>query len=544
MRKLMVAVPVLLSCTPTAEVETTSGALNGTVIQVNPFTGGPDFSCNPWIDLIREAAFHANNFIRNPALLDCMRNAVLTYSETAWPEEVVARMQMNVPLHVNCRDLGTDIGARADVWDSKEAVQFNTQRIGDAINDAPGLGSLILHEVAHNKAYTHPSELHNSPQRAFRDSFEYRHSVNEQLARCADQIRFGNSPPVPHQVRLDQLVEETYLAPTGQAGGVAFEIPCQFGQAAMGIQLRNTSDRIEAVGLSCRPGGTGDPIFDTGMAGGSTSFFSFNDCGFNEVLVGVHGRAGQVHDALGPICMHVNQVNNGQLGGNFHTERGGFGGTGFTRRCPPFMAVTSIKGKAGSLLDRLELQCQTLVLEDVIEERLPWVGGSGGGRTLEKCAGRSALVGLTYQTGARVDRLGGICAQVTPQFDGTFSFENVGEATHHMPAHGGSGGQLFEERASAAPLIGCNTPDGGRGVLVGLHVKWDSTLVSVAGICASATFWTHPLFSPSTRTMPAHSENSGTNERRVECGQGAFLVGWEIAHGSLVDGLRPICRLF
>jgi hypothetical protein len=184
-------------------------------------------------------------------------------------------------------------------------------------------------------------------------------------------------------------------------------------------------------------------------------------------------------------------------------------------------------------VDRLEIECQQLSrLETVSERNLAPAGGGGGTRTREKCAGRSALIALTYHVGSRVDRLGGICAEVST----SSGVDTVGSVFHYMQAHGGTGGKVDQDTAPA----NC----GAGGVLVGLQVRAGAQIDAIGGQCAPAGTWSDPNNAFVPVNMPMRGGGGGSLLPPRTCPRGEFLVGWEIGSGTVVDSVQPICRNF
>jgi hypothetical protein len=498
--------------------------LNGQVVFV-------DSSCNFGIraDKVRTAMRIAGEHLRTPVMEECLRQAIISYTEFGYPEDILSRMRADMPTHVNCANIG---GAQAPGDISDERITLGNDFIDN--NNEQVMASVILHEIAHNKGYHHPTPANVPPNWPLNlDPEDNKHSVPEHLRVCSHSISTSGFP-TPNGLRRGDLPMETTLAPTGRNGGAPFQINCPAGQKAFGLQLRDDDRVVTAVGLSCRPVAGGD-LTDTVMAGGGDpQTHTFNDCFEGEVLVGIHGRAGVLNDAAGPICARVTDVRAGIPTVFRDAQQGGSGGAPTDRLCPLGMVVRAIKGKAGVFVDRLEVECQQLDrTESVAERDLEPVGGSGGSATREKCPGRSALVALNFQTGARVDRLGGTCNRI--ETSGTT--DNIFGDPIHMPGHGGTGGILGQQNARCGGAFS-------RSVLVGLQIRADSsTLIAVGGRCADAAGWSNPSNNITPVDLPMNGGSGGTL-RTPTCPRGEFMIGWTIRAGNLVDQVRPICRDF
>jgi hypothetical protein len=501
------------------EVNGTEQSLNGTVIY-------DDSSCNAQKATINAAMATALANINDARMVDCLRDAIISYTEYGFAEQLLSQVRENMPTHVRCANL-SGANASAPIEVSTETLTYDLNFL--ATNTVASIAATTVHEVSHNKSYRHPSDDNDGAALDNLAAVEYKASPPEQIEQCSRSISSGAAPARANGRARDVLVNETTLAPTGRDGGSAFEIACPAGQLAAGVQARAGTE-IDAVGLGCRVPGSG-AVSHTTLSGGSGGTLFHLDCQAGEVMVGVTGRAATRNDAVGPICATLAQV---QVGGSqvFRDPTvGGSGGVAYERLCPPFMAVRAVKGKSATKVDRLELECQTVNrIETVSEQLLSDRCGTGGSLTLEKCAGRAALTGLTYQTGARVDRVGGLCTQVTTTCASGVCTDSVSGATHMLPAHGGIGGAVAEDRCAAG------------SVLVGLRVRSGSKVDAVGAVCASASAWSGT--GAATTTNLSLRGGTGGSLTTVTCARGSFLTGWRIRSGSDVDAIQAVCRNF
>jgi len=511
-----------LACLPLDEgvpgdTESIPQPINGTVTF-------PDSSCSGLETKIQEAMSRAANHLGSPQMVDCMQQAVLSYNDHNWAEEVLAIMGQNMPTQVTCGMLITeDALAQAETGISHEALKFSPTFVRDA--DIAFITTVILHEVGHNKGWIHPNQVNARPELDNIVTREYAHAVLEQMRACSAGISNGASPAMPNGHRRDGFAHEAHLGPVGRHGGGAFEVTCPGRTLAMGVPIRS-GVKLDAIGLDCRAPGT-DPATRTGMAGGSGGSFQALQCFGGEVLVGLRGRASDTLLAVGPICAPESEV---RIRGGFVFDDpivGGGGGVDFRRQCPLGMAVRGIKGRSGSLVDRIELECQDFNrLEVLQEEFLQLQGNTVGMGSYEKCAGRSAMVGLTYHFSNRVDRLGGLCEQVATASGTDRVF---GGTVNMMAAHGGTGGLVAEERC---PL---------GSVLVGLDIRMGAEVDAVAGRCAPSAGWSNGQTATTSLTM--RGGNGGSLVTRM-CPLGEFLIGWRIHTGARVNAVSPVCRNF
>jgi hypothetical protein len=124
----------------------------------------------------------------------------------------------------------------------------------------------------------------------------------------------------------------------------------------------------------------------TDMAGSSGGSLFSRECRPGSVLVGMKGRSGIYVDRIEPMCLKVEQ---GKWAGSPTSLQtvGGNGGQPFEVTCPRDYVVSGFKGRAGTYIDRLQLQCKRLDFDStrpyLIKVKgsaidLPAVGGTGG----------------------------------------------------------------------------------------------------------------------------------------------------------------------
>jgi hypothetical protein len=166
-------------------------------------------------------------------------------------------------------------------------------------------------------------------------------------------------------------------------------------------------------------------------------------CNADEVLVGVHGRAGSYVDQVQALCARF------ERGGWTGTPRrtataGGASGTGFDQVCPTGQAVWSIAGRAASFVDQLQVICKELdpdgSVADTGQLALPPAGGSGGAPYQLHCSGDPAR-GLQGRAGSLVDRIALPCRRpfvpdrMRPDPSRVAVALTVGDVPYRMPAH-------------------------------------------------------------------------------------------------------------
>jgi hypothetical protein len=500
----------------------TRAALNGAVKYI-------DSSCDAHRTAIDEVFRIAADNLWRPEMEECLQSGVHS-ATTRFPEYTLAELRFDVMTKVTCEDLGDLIVAQAPlgIGVANERVTINPRYL--RLWSRQGVADAVIHEVSHNKGYTHAATENSSPSLTATGAFEYKHTVPEQARQCSRSINNGESPVRPHGPPRRAMGTEATLAPVGLLGGAPYQIPCAL--PAAGLQVRS-ADLIDAIGLNCL--GFVQPREPTPMAGGPAGSYSTLDCATGEVLVGVHGAAENYLMGIGALCASQSSVlANRRTAADVREVgwRGVLGGFTFRRWCPAGMVVSGIRGKAGALVDRLEVECRRLnPWSFAVDNQRPWAGGTGGTLVVEKCAGRSALTGLSAQSGDLVDRLGGLCAPVSTACASGVCRESVSDTKHMLPAYGGWGGQVAEQTCASGSAI------------VGLFARAGDLLDAVLPVCANAQRWSGP--ESETAVLLSWIGGGGGSLTARMCPKGQFMTGWQIrADDQTVHGIGPICRDF
>lgn len=165
-----------------------------------------------------------------------------------------------------------------------------------------------------------------------------------------------------------------------------------------------------ALALSGLPQVSDAAEYLTAVAGGSGGTAFTLRCASDEILTGVRGRASSLVDRIEPRCVQVDPlgrtvglpVDRGFAGGN--------GGTSFSLGCPEYHAVSGIQGKAGSVIDQLRIKCGPLAsgpkLASIGSVDAGQAGGSGGNAFGPfDCVDNKPGRGLIGRAGNFVDQL-------------------------------------------------------------------------------------------------------------------------------------------
>jgi hypothetical protein len=511
---------------PPAEVATIQSAMNGSRVLVNCFffePGDIDSALALAVPLVRD----------NPAAMtECMKDAILSFENwnvnPAFPEDILGRVGANNTTFILCADIGERSGTSTSEFPGvTEAVALDHDFLFEG--DVPRIAAVLVHEVSHTRGYKHP-KAPSFP--AGVDRRDYFHSVPEQLEQCLHS-QIVNGAAIPHGRRRSSFSAETTLAKVGGLGGANFELGCPSAHWAHALNVR-TGDLVDNIGLGCRSPFSGHTVDTATTGGGGGSFVGRLECFPGEVLVGMHGRAGEKVDAVGPICASVEEVRNGGSQVFRDPTAGGGGGVPWDRLCPRFMALRGLRGKSGNLVDQLELDCRNInrsdspIVGNITRIAPPATGNNH--KSLERCAGRSALVGLTVSSGNLVDRLGGLCREVAT-VSGVDRLNNTVDP-HIMASNGGEGGGANELLCGLGEAV------------VGLQGRSGDLVDAIGPVCANTVTWTDLSFFPETHDGPV-AGGGGGGPYRTMCPRGQLLVGWEVSFTIAgVFTLVPQCRDF
>ncbi len=149
-----------------------------------------------------------------------------------------------------------------------------------------------------------------------------------------------------------------YLDMYGGNGGSLATSECSSDKIVGGIRVRSGS-KIDALEIRCRtfPYGTytaGSPTVKFGGSGGS---YNYHYCGYGEYVHGVKLRTGGLVDSFQFYCTNGDISN---WSGGWSPQYGGNSGSIRYYFCPPeYPAMKGLRGKGGSLVDKIGLTCST-----------------------------------------------------------------------------------------------------------------------------------------------------------------------------------------
>lgn len=492
-------------------------AINGTAVFTDTWDPAQ-------MDRIRAALLVARDRMASPAMLNCLKESQMVGPNTspnqpigtAYPELIQRRM---------LEDLPTEF-ARPDYITSAPVGVPYEQVLGLATTDPESIVAKILHEVGHNKGWTHVL------------TEEAALAVSNQLEDCSFRLGAGEAAPPGYAfVARSAIKQETTLAPVGLPRGEGVETACPGTQFAAGIMgLAKSGLR---VGLTCRERG-GTILTDTEVLGATSPGVNFSRvCAAGSLMVGAWGSARDAIGGIGPLCATEAQITAGSLGSQRLPVAGAIIGPGWERRCPAGMVVKELRGRkvsARGAMMSADLTCQLLTNpQPIVKTRFPEVGIRGNVATVarESCIGRSALNALLVtKGGASVARIAGVCVPVRTSLTGV---DFVNGLPTWLPGVGMHEGEGFQEATGYCP---------DSHALVGVRIAGGSPLSAVQGVCAPVSAWDTPSASVFFTLTPWLGGVPVLPATDQVCPRRQFVSGLSIGALDAVQVVGVICRDF
>jgi YVTN family beta-propeller protein len=228
---------------------------------------------------------------------------------------------------------------------------------------------------------------------------------------------------VTHSVNMDQRFVE--LPFTQSSTLVTATLPARASDTPPGIYHLFVFDssgvpsrsRLLQINIDLTPNTAVDYTPTIGGNGGSPYQLS---CAVDETLVGVHGRYQTVINQIGPQCVQVDQFGRWIGDPVQRPATGTATGTAFNKVCPRDFAVSGFRGRSGSTVNQLELECRALTgtggLTGTATSLGPDGGTGGTPQPLQACGTGNPVYGLYGRSGTQIDSFGVLCrtAVITP----------------------------------------------------------------------------------------------------------------------------------
>jgi hypothetical protein len=514
------------------ELASSEAALSGNL----DFPG--DHQCLVPNEMVRiaRASSIARARLEDPRMLLCLREHGISGDSGIMREQILQRMLENKTTTIRCRTLPDNVGAEGAVGISGESVTFNHKVLGGNTSDVV-LAGYLLHEVAHNKGFDHPTVVNRS------DSAEYEFTVPEQLSICSQAISNGSFVadygfgPVPNAKGPShgELTRAARLAHVGGDGGLPFISRCSSNKYARGVSGA-AAGRLDRVALACgdRNGIGVDFRSEYGGSGG-TPFQEV--CSEGQLMTGIIGYADSVVSGIQVRCKTPAEINAGNGGRWNDNWNGSETGYLYERHCPKGQAVRRILGRSSTLVDNIVLECEKLDLgSQQGSEWTPPAGLETGSNFEERCPIGTVMTVLTGSNDNNVARLGGVCQAVD-------RFGQGAGGTPHVRMKIGSEVGVLEAHGSFKGKAWTTTCGNTSEALIGFGVNLDGTNVErVWGVCAHAENWSDERnVAPSSHSTGAFGRDRGVITTRI-CPREYFLSGLEtFVDANKVRQIEGIC---
>lgn len=469
------------------DLDTTAAELNGTWTTTNCTTTQRN-KLKLAFDLIQTR-------LGSSEYLECVKSAFLTYQpEDVLVEDLIDDLQARSTT-AKCVAPGACGGSAAACAGvgGPENFSIETDYLMSATPES--IAGTIVHEVAHTIGYNHPGSPANRG---------YPWSVPGQVGTCMNDL-------LADGWTRDQTFGDTELSPVGGGGGQPFLLRCKPGERVVGLTA-DTNNHINRLRLRCsdgsytaRVGSYMDSVYtrNANCAAGSSmvAFWSWSDsmvralwsycapdaelladdptptlsgravggagigtvayrkCPVGMAIIGAVGRSGARIDQLRWLCGDVDGV----VIPNHHTSvlKGSKSGNGKIGLCYGNGALWTLYGHAGGEVDQLGGEClPTMVGDDGLPSILPFpqntlrhgidYNGGWGGPVFDSkdCPTDKLLVGLRVRSGARIDAVGGICADPESWAAGYSS------TVSYTPLSGGSSGVYSNVYCPSREFVG------------------------------------------------------------------------------------------
>jgi hypothetical protein len=378
--------------------------------------------------------------IDEPQYLECLQGAYLVERYGVIPEDIITRLQ-ELPTTVECvpaGHCGGNAGACATVPtfgnEIPETMAIEVDYL--ASTTASALAGTIVHEAAHTEGWNHyPSS----------SDLAYRAAVPNQAAACMSNLDAnGWSRHDPYG--------DAELAVVGGEGGQPFHLRCPAGSHAIGATI-DASTTINRIQLRCSDGSVTARAGEykdstttiTEDCSSQASLVGFS--GRSDSMV----RRLYRHCALTSLVLDdtPDPPTGSELLG------GGMAGTQWERMCPIGMVVVGATGRSGARIDQVRWLCRDLDGNALPNPHLhtQFRGTKTGTSKLEQCSGHGAIRALWGHAGAEVNHLGAECVPTFPDGEGRPVASSATANRQELDFNGGTGGPVFNKSCPAGMLM-------------------------------------------------------------------------------------------
>ena len=473
---------------------------------------------------IAAAVLFARDQLNHPQFKQCVTEAFILDTGDDSFEDIALWANTQLPIVIECVDSSvTPCGdpnnpgsfgkagcAGGTAPTAPEALWLDFGHIENATTEA--LASTITHEVMHNHGYGHPHSV----------GF----SVSDQVGACvARDWPFGLGRAV--------VGDEFALTPLGGGGGALAGHRCASNEIATGIRGSTKDGRINRLGLMCGRvtgntivGSAPDADGSLGSPSGSTAFV--DQCPAGQALVALEIHHDNLVNAVRPRCATLASLKADLPATVIHhigTTHGLQLGTRYVNRCDHAGAVTGLNLRVGGLVDRVEVECETLPRGPSRRDRnyLTYdIGGVGGQNFEQQCQGRSVMTGIFGSRDA-TDRLASVGATCRP-----LTGDVVGEGQYDLQRTEVAG------HFSGTPFnFECPVGE----VVVGYQGRAANWVRSVVPMCIRYQDWVAGQMPQPAASLPS----TGLVHQQL-CPAGQVATGLDGREGAIIDRFGMRCE--
>ena len=471
------------------------------------------------------AILHIRNQVTSIGFKQCLGEAFILDVDDDTVEDIVFWANTHLPVVVDCVDSSvTPCGdasnpgsygkagcAGETAPNAPEALWLDFGHIRNS--STPVLAETIAHEIMHNHGWFHPHSV----------GF----SVSDQVGACVARGR-------PQGLLRQSVGDEFAMSPLGGIGGSVVGHRCASNEVATGIRGSTKNGKLNRLGLTCgRVTGAGivgsydDADGSLNAPAGSTTFTEA--CPSGQVLVALGVRHDSIVHAVRPFCAHLSSLRADQPAtaiSHVGASHGVLQGVEDADRCKHAGAVTGLNLRVGALVDRVQVECETLPRgasrrdRDSISTQL---GGIGGKYFERQCQGGTVMTGIfgSRDSSDRLASVGATCRTMTGNVIGEGRYDQ-----HRTEAAGRFAGTAFHVQCPADEVV------------VGYQGRGLFWMRSVVPLCVRYDWWLSNFSSPA----PAAPLPSTGNVITGQCPLGQVATGIQGREGAIVDRFMLRCE--
>jgi len=384
--------------------------------KANPFVNELEFptghSCTTSQRLLIWAAAQiAYDNLTSPDMKRCLVSHGLSSTNDRSPEYILNDLRENMPTKFLCRELGTNVSAASGIDTADETINFDNEYLSSPWTELDDVAAVLLHELAHAKGYEHGVLTVGGLEYSYTPSEQIEKcSLSISSGDYHADAGLGNVPRGRGE-GVGYLDRASQLGQVGRLAGTPKDDVCSEGKYVSGISGYYDNEGIAGLAFKCRrPDGSG--TYTTSLRGRAEGTAFSQSCPTGELMLGIHGMSDWKLRSLGGFCRPADDIESGSY--EYLSIDGKSVGDTYLRPCPLGQAVKGIRSYATSAgVQGYTLSCEDLgsATEQAVSS-LDMAGESSGQQYLDRCPRHAVMNGLFGRSGSEVNQLGGVCTQV------------------------------------------------------------------------------------------------------------------------------------